>query len=501
MLHTMTRLTTGISLLVLMLAALLIPQGLSANDEVSWVGRIEARPTSGFVGAWTVRGHAFTVTDATQIKEELGPLSVGVCAEVKYISASGSDTATRIERQLDAVCGGSGVGGEQKVYALLETIPPGNVGVWSIGGQSYTSTASTLLKQEHGIFAVGVCAEVEFTSASGSNTASKIGTEEPFNCSNGTFLTRAIGTVEVFPAGLIGTWAISGISYQATATTSFQQRSPFANGGCVKVAYFIQNGVNIAQEIESAGADDCTSTPPVTSDDLRKLYAPIETVPASPFLGAWRIGGVDFAATTATRFEQASTAFAAGVCVEASYVLESGINRLVGVESKLLARCQIGGVVALRAYGPAMSFPAGLVGTWSVGGVSYQATASTSFEQRFGRFSVGTFVELTYRVESGNRIATRIETHVAPGAGRIQALGALESRPSDDTGTWAIGGLSYRGDDAIEIELERSLNSAQAAPAASPLLVVVNSYQASDGTRYATAITVARQIFLPAVQK
>ena len=498
--QAITRMTAGIILLVLMVGALLIPQGIYAKDELSWVGRIETRPTSGFAGTWTVRGHTFTATGTTQIKEELGPLSVGVCAEVKYVSDGSGDTATTIERQLDAVCG-SDAGGEQKAYAFIETIPLGNVGVWSIGGQSYTSTASTLLRQEHGAFAVGVCAQVEFTTASGSKTASKIGTEEPFNCSNGTFLARAIGTVSAFPAGLIGTWAIGGISYQATTNASFQQRSPFAIGGCVKVGYFVQNGVNIAQEIESERADDCTSTPPATADDLRKVYAPIETVPASPFIGAWRIGGVDFAATTATRFEQASTSFAAGVCVEASYVLDAGINRLVAVESKQLARCQIGGVIALRAYGAVTSFPASLIGTWTVGGVIYQAAANTSFEQRFGPFTVGAFVELTYRVESGTRIATRIETHVAPGEGRSQAVGALESRPSDDTGIWVIGGQSYRGDDAIEIELERLLSIAQTAPAASPLLVTVNSYQASDGTQYATIITIARQIFLPSVQK
>ena len=499
--QTATRMTTGIVLIMLVAAALLpFPQGTYAKGELSWVGRVETRPTNGFVGTWTVRGHQFTATSSTVIKEELGPLSVGACAEVKYVSEGSTDTATTIERQLEAVCGGTGGGGEQKVYAFIETIPPGNIGVWRIGGQSYTSTASTLLRQEHGSFAVGVCAEVEFTTASGINTAQSIATQEPYNCSNGTFLSSAVGTVGAFPAGLIGTWQIGGVSYEATSSTSFQQRTPFAIGSCVKVAYFVQNGVSIAQEIESEGADDCTAAPPPDPNDLRKLYAPIETLPASPFVGAWRIGGVNFTATAATRFEQASIPFGVGVCVEAQYVIDGSVNQLVAVESKPLARCQIGGVVALRAYGPISAFPAGLVGAWTVGGVSYQATASTSFEQRFGRFAIGAFVEIIYRLEGGNRIATHIETHVAPGEGRIQAVGALEGRPSDDTGTWVVGGVSYTGDDAIEIELEHAGSTAQAAPAAG-LLVMVNSYQASDGTRYATSITVAHQIFLPVVRR
>jgi hypothetical protein len=494
--------TIGIVLIALTAAALLpFPLSLYAKDELSWIGRIEARPSNGFVGTWTVRGHLFTVTGATQIKEELGPLSVGACAEVKYISASGTDTATTIERQLDAVCGQPGDGGEQKVYALIEAIPPGNIGVWRIGGQSYTSTSSTLLRQEHGSFAVGVCAEVEFISASGSNTARSIATQEPYNCSNGTFLSRAVGTIGAFPAGLVGTWQIGGVAYEATSSTSFQQRSPFAVGSCVKVAYFVLNGVNIAQEIESEGADDCAGAPSPAPIDLRKLYAPIETLPASPFVGAWRIGGVDFSATAATRFEQTSVPFAVGACVEAKYMVDGNLNQLVAVESKPLARCQIGGVIALRAYGPIGAFPVGLVGPWTIGDVSYQATASTSFEQRFGRFALGAFVEIIYRVESGNRIAIHIETHVAPGDGRIRAVGALESRPSDDTGTWIVGGVSYNGDDAIEIELEHEASAVQATPNAGPLLVMVNSYQASDGTLYATSITLAHQIFLPAVGK
>ena len=499
--QTATRIISRIILIALLAALLPFPLRTYAKDELSWVGRIEARPSSGFVGTWTVRGHAFTVTSATQLKEELGPLSVGACAEVKYISASGTDTATIIERQLDAVCGGTGEGGEQKVYAFIESIPPGNIGVWRIGGQSYTSTSSTLLRQEHGSFAVGVCAEVEFVSASGSNTARSIATQEPYNCSNGTFLSRAVGTIGAFPAGLIGTWQIGGVSYEATSSTTFQQRSPFAVGSCAKVAYFVLNGVNIAQEIESEGADDCASAPPPAPSDLRKLYAPIETLPASPFVGAWRIGGVDFSATAATRFDQTSAPFAVGVCVEAKYVIDGSVNQLVEVESKPLARCQIGGVVALRAYGPISAFPAGLVGPWAIGDVSYQATASTSFEQRFGRFALGAFVEIIYRVESGNRIAIHIETHVAPGDGRIRAVGPLESRPLDDTGTWVVGGVSYTGDDAIEIELEREGSSIQATSSAGPLLVMVSSYQATDGTRYATSITVARQLFLPTVRK
>jgi len=108
---------------------------------------------------------------------------------------------------------------------------------------------------------------------------------------------------------------------------------------------------------------------------------------------------------------------------------------------------------------------------------------------------------VVYDIDGVNRIATSIETHVAPGDGRARTIGVLEGRPSDDTGAWVVGVVSYKGDSAIEIELELDQSVAQAAPIAGALLVMVNSYQASDGTQYATAITAVHQVFLPAVER
>lgn len=491
--------TLRITLLIATAFVLGIPQITRAKDEFSWLGRIEARPTTGSVGTWTLRGRSFVATSATVINEEAGSLSLQACAELKYVSEGGVDTATRIERQPDSICGGGeDPGGEQNTYGLIESIPAGNIGVWQIGGKSYNVTASTTLRQEHGPLAVGVCAEVEFTSAGGSNTARSIGSEDAYRCSNGSFVNHAFGSIDAFPANLVGTWTIGGVAYEATASTSFSQSRPFAIGGCAKVAYYTQNGVNVAQEIESE--DDCAGRPSSHPEALRKLYAPIESLPANPFVGAWRIGGVDFVATTTTRFEQNTGAFAAGVCVEAKYTVANGTNQLVAVESKPAARCQFGGVATVRAYGSIDSFPTTLVGAWSIGGISYTTNVSTTFEQRFGAFAVGAFVEVSYRIDGSNRIATRIETHVAPGEGRVSGIGTLDSRPSDDTGTWVIGGTSYRGDDAIEIELEHERSTLQSTAAAAPL-VIVNGYQASDGTLYATSVTTVRQVFLPTVRK
>jgi hypothetical protein len=50
----------------------------------------------------------------------------------------------------------------------------------------------------------------------------------------------------------------------------------------------------------------------------------------------------------------------------------------------------------------------------------------------------------------------------------------IEGHPAQQ-GAWAIGALSYRGNDAIQIELRPLLSTTRSTPAASPLLVMVNS--------------------------
>ncbi len=66
-------------------------------------------------------------------------------------------------------------------------------------------------------------------------------------------------------------------------------------------------------------------------------------------------------------------------------------------------------VRGLKMYGRIDSAPVGLVGTWSVAGRSFEATAATRFQQRYGGLVAGGCVELEYFNNSGVDTLSKIE--------------------------------------------------------------------------------------------
>jgi hypothetical protein len=136
-------------------------------------------------------------------------------------------------------------------------------------------------------------------------------------------------------------------------------------------------------------------------------------------------------------------------------------------------------------------------GVWRIGGVDYQATSTTRFEQEYGFLVAGAYVEVHYQSQAGILTALAIETHVAPGSGRTTSVGVLESRPDDDTGTWIIDGTAYQGDLAISVDLSGSGTQARLTTTDH---VVINSYRGTDGIAYLTSIvTVHSQVYIPLV--
>lgn len=60
------------------------------------------------------------------------------------------------------------------------------------------------------------------------------------------------GIITAFPSSLIGTWQVGGMTFVADQNTKFEQEgAPFAVGLTVEVEYVVQDGINIATEIES----------------------------------------------------------------------------------------------------------------------------------------------------------------------------------------------------------------------------------------------------------
>jgi hypothetical protein len=129
-----------------------------------------------------------------------------------------------------------------------------------------------------------------------------------------------------------------------------------------------------------------------------------------------------------------------------------------------------------------------------VAGVSVEANNETTFDQTHGSFEVGTYLEVKYTVNSNTLVANSIRAHVSPGNGMGTRFGQLTAFDANDEGNeWVSGGVSYRGDPAMDI----------ASGARAPRLgdtVAFNSYE-QDGMRYLTEVSAAMQLFLPNVKR
>lgn len=458
------------------------------------------------VGAWMVGGIEYTATASTHFEQEHGPFFVGGCVQVKYDAGRMAvEIGTAEARQ----CGETEPA-ESTFYGVIGDIPAGNLGIWTIGGNSFVVTDTTQLKPDHGPLAVGVCVKVEYVLSGADKIANEISSEDAWKCTNGTFTNEALGTINSFPAGLYGTWVVTRSggftdTFEADVSTEFkQEHGSFAPGVCVKVKYYVQTGVNRAVEIETQEADDCHAGVPPALPGASKVIGAIDQLPpGTPPIGLWIIGGVPFSATAATEFEDGP--FAVSDCVKAKYAVISDTNLLRNVEKEDASRCVISSTTVFRSWGIVEAFPADLLGVWQVSGISYTTNISTEFEQKHGFFAVGAFVEVKYIVSGTDRIALSIETHVAPGAGRDVVLGVLEAHDSnDDWSPWRVNGITYTADSAIEVDTSSPARAASLRSAATsgsgPVvgqLVLLNTYRGSDGVLYVTLVRRPYQLFLP----
>ena len=90
--------------LAVVLAAAFWTGNRASAQEPNWIGRVTAMPASGLVGQWTVNGRTFVSSEATDYRQDKGPLAVGVCAEVEYVGAGEPYTATKIASKSDDNC-------------------------------------------------------------------------------------------------------------------------------------------------------------------------------------------------------------------------------------------------------------------------------------------------------------------------------------------------------------------------------------------------------------
>lgn len=406
---------------------------------------------------------------------------------------------------------GGGDGDDVKRYGRITSFPPAPyTGTWVINGVSYTAEGSTQFEQAYGAFAEGICVEVEFAAAT-PTLAKKIETEEDYKCSGRTgdddddAEGELYGVVTEFPAGLVGTWVIGGKSFEATAQTEFDDKGgTFAKGVTVKVEFTTDSaGVNRAKEIElkygDDGDDDEYGDAPGAEG---QAYGLLESRPAERN-GEWVIGGIAYLVDDGTELDDAAE-LVVGARVKVEYTVRSDGTRRAHEIEATDDDGEVDDDANSKLVGFVQQMPAaGFMGIWKIAGLEFEAGPGTKFEQEYGAFAVGSYVEVEYRMEGGTRRIYKIETHVPPGAGtdddlgKIESIGGQAAAAAPNATVWQIGGTAYSVTPATQL-LDRG------GPLAVGAQVMVNSFTASDSSRVATRIQAyleVGRVYLPMLQE
>jgi hypothetical protein len=206
--------------------------GGTAGTVVSLLGPIEALPTSGLVGDWTVGGKTVHVTDATMVNQMAAPAAVGATVEVQgTLQSDGSIDALHLE-VIPSRPPGPPTARPATLVGLIDALPAsGLIGDWTVRGVTVHVTSTTTVDQTDGSIAVGTAVLVHGTlQTDGSIDASSVealkqpGTP-PKNVS-------FCGLIKSLPAsGLIGDWTVDTVTVHVDASTTIDQSkgTPAAN--------------------------------------------------------------------------------------------------------------------------------------------------------------------------------------------------------------------------------------------------------------------------------
>ena len=461
-----------------------------------------------FIGTWTVNTTTYQVSTTTELRRRHGDFFVGSCVQVIYDPATAERAAKYIETESPDDCDAnpSVITPTLEAHGVITSRPEGSMfGAWVIGGKAYQAiSGTTSFKQEHGSLSVNKCAEVKyFLQGEGEikdRIAVRIESGGEDDCGregdhDGGKPERheAFGAIISLPntPDLIGIWQIGERAYTVT-TATLLSNGPFTPGLFVEVQYTrTLEGGFIAARIEGKQQVD------ERERHEGKAYGRIDSRPLSPTVqGTWVVASVTYSVTNNTRLYGSLNV---SDCVQIHYRVDDGGLR-IATKIKQDERCRVeAGKPINKAHGFVTMMPAnGFVGTWKIGGVLYEASATTQFSETNGALVVGAFVEVEYSLVNGVRIAREISTHVAPEAGEVNDAGKLlVSAPGSSpeaTQIWSVNGKTYQIVDATLLDdLFGALSNGQN--------VTVNAYVDGSGQRVATKVSSSAKatVFVPVV--
>ncbi len=353
-----------------------------------------------------------------------------------------------------------------KFTGLVQAMPAsGFIGDWRIDSKVVHVSSSTIVNQEDGQITVGATVKVEgFLRADGSLDATEVELRQAGSNSGGgsgsgsgsgsgnNSEANFKGTVQSFPANFIGDWNVSGKIIHVAGATRIE-----LNAGAVALGTFVEvKGTTRADgSIDATKIETQSNAGGVFGDN--EIKGTIEQLPATGFVGDWRVGGRTIHVTASTTINQEHGQATVGAFVEVN-----GTTRTDGSLDATRIEVKVAGSGGGNGggnhddrnelHGIVQSLPAGsLVGDWQVSGRTVHVTTATFINQEHGQVAVGSLVEVkgTTRTD-GSLDATKIETKTAASVGNsnitgegdsLNVKGTIQALPASGlVGDWIVKG-------------------------------------------------------------
>jgi len=444
----------------------------ASGDNPKANGILQSAPASTLVGSWTIGGVVYQATSSTEFEANEGPFVTGACVKVEYLDSTSPFTALKMQTEPASDCNGT------STPDASET-PDGT------GTPEASRTPDGTGTPESSRTPNGTGTPESSRTPNGTGTPESSRTPEASETPGGGEDVK--GLVQSMPSpGLIGSWTIGGVAYETTSSTRFKQEDgPFVVGACVEVEYSSSSTPRTATEIKTQEQEECsrggtgtpgaTTTPGATGTPSGEAEARgrVDSFPTG-LVGNWVVNGVTYSASSATEFKEDHGSFGQNACVKIHYSTTSTPFEIREIETEQDYRCSGGSNGGggegedheNELYGVLQSFPDGFIGTWNVGGVTFEVDASTELNREHGQFEIGSTVKVHFSVDSnGVNHASEIETkygredegHDDDGNGSVDgseghAYGVLENLPANKLGVWTISGVDYTVDSSTKLK-------------------------------------------------
>jgi len=356
--------------------------GHGGKNDTESTGVVASRPASPTLfGEWNIGGSTYqAISGTTVFREERGLLATGACAQVDWFNQAGQRVASQIASVSLHEC--SPENEDNAATGAIQTLPvSGTLGVWQIGGLSYTVVPTTVLK--NGPFVVGALVEVHFNRLSdGTLLATTI--ERKGKSEGDENKAKLFGRIQTRPVSptVQGTWVVASTTLSVITTTRLI--GALNVGDCAEVHYHVDTaGANIADKIKSEGETDCNGP---TQGEISRAFGSVESLPMGGFTGDWKIGGNAYQAISATVFNEQNGALIVGAFVKVAYRVQSGVRVAVEIETEVAppdgGDTDLLGTLTVNGN------------TWSVDGKEFSVDASTLFDDHAVIVQNGTLVRV-----------------------------------------------------------------------------------------------------------